>query len=91
MDLLPSLEMRVNAAWLAAAMLAADLHACLQPLSLDGELAKATPKTLHYRVSTYLAPRARPGKRRFKLPAIWPCATAIIRAVERILALPHPT
>lgn len=50
MDLLPSLEMRVDAAWLAAAMLAADLHACLQLLSLDGELAKATPKTLHYRV-----------------------------------------
>lgn len=92
MRLLPSREMPVNAAWLAATALAADLRAWLQLLALDGELAKATPKTLRYRI-LHVPARLVHGqrKRRLKLPATWPWATAIMRAFTRILALPHPT
>ncbi|MFC5672710.1 transposase [Streptomyces incanus] len=49
-SLLPSRELEVNAAWLTATTLAADLRCWFQLLALDGELAKATPKTLRYRI-----------------------------------------
>ncbi|MFG2405792.1 hypothetical protein ACGFR8_15940 [Streptomyces brevispora] len=59
---------------------------------MDGEPAKATPKTLRYRILHVPARLVRgQRKRRLKLPSTWPWATAIIRAFERILALPHPT
>jgi hypothetical protein len=90
--LLPSRELAVNAAWLAATALAADLRAWFQLLALDGEMAKATPKTLRYRV-LHVPARLVHGqrRRRLKLPATWPWAQAIVRAFTRILALPHPT
>ncbi|MFD5065573.1 transposase [Streptomyces sp. NPDC058394] len=92
MGLLPSREMRVNAAWLAATTLAADLRTWLQLLALDGELTKATPKTLRYRILHVPARLVRgQRKRRLKLPDTWPWATAIIRAFKRILTLPHLT
>lgn len=90
--LLPSRELEVNAAWLTATTLAADLRCWFQLLALDAELAKATPKTLRYRILHVPARLVRgQRKRRLKLPDTWPWATAIIRAFERILALPHPT
>ncbi|MET8538956.1 IS1380 family transposase [Streptomyces sp. NPDC005065] len=92
MGLLPSRELGVNAAWLTATTLAADLRRWLQLLALDGELTKATPKTLRYRILHVPARLVRgQRKRRLKLPDTWPWATAIIRAFTRILALPHPT
>ncbi|MER5991448.1 hypothetical protein [Streptomyces viridosporus] len=42
--------MNVNAAWLTATTLAADLRCWFQLLALDGEMARATPKTLRYRL-----------------------------------------
>ena len=42
----PSFDYAVNQAWLAAAMIAAILLAWLKLLALDGDLAKAEPKTL---------------------------------------------
>ncbi|SRR6266567_3681024 len=39
---------RLNQAWLAAALIAAALLAWLRLLALDGPLAKAEPKTLRY-------------------------------------------
>ncbi|WP_043465270.1 IS1380 family transposase [Kitasatospora sp. MBT66] len=92
MGLLPSREMNVNAAWLTATAIAADLRAWLQLLALDGENAKATPKTLRYRILHVPARLVRgQRKRHLKLPATWPWAAAILRAFTRILALPHPT
>jgi hypothetical protein len=42
----PSFDFQVNAAWLSAAMIASILLAWLKLLALDGNLAKAEPKTL---------------------------------------------
>ncbi|MFD5065846.1 IS1380 family transposase [Streptomyces sp. NPDC058394] len=92
MSLLPSREMSVNAVWLTATALAADLRAWFQLLTLDGENTKATPKTLRYRILHVPARLVRgQRKRRLKLPDTWPWAKAIITAFQRILALPHPT
>ena len=44
MRLLPSRELPVNTAWPTATAIACDLRAWLQLLSLDGDLAKATPR-----------------------------------------------
>ncbi|WP_406723470.1 IS1380 family transposase [Streptomyces sp. GD-15H] len=92
MGLLPSREMNVNAAWLTATALAADLRAWLQLLALDGEEAKATPKTLRYRILHVPARLVRgQRKRRLKIPDTWPWASSIVQAFTRILALPRPT
>ena len=42
----PSFDFKLNAAWLTAAMIACILLAWLKLLALDGDLAKAEPKTL---------------------------------------------
>jgi hypothetical protein len=92
MGLLPSREMSVNAAWLTATAIAADLRAWLQLLALDGEEAKATPKTLRYRILHVPARLVRgQRKRRLKIPDSWPWAAAIVRAFTRIVALPRLT
>ena len=46
----PSFDFGINAAWLTAAMTGQILLAWLKLLALDGDLAKAEPKTLRYRV-----------------------------------------
>ena len=46
----PSHDYKLNQAWLTAAMMAQILLAWLKVLALDGDLAKAEPKTLRYRV-----------------------------------------
>ncbi|MGW3661137.1 IS1380 family transposase [Streptomyces sp. NPDC005151] len=92
MGLLPSRELSINAAWLTATMLAADLRVWLQLLALDGEEARATPKTLRYWILHVPARLVRgQRKRRLKLPDTWPWAKAITTAFQRILALPRPT
>ncbi|MDJ0347668.1 IS1380 family transposase, partial [Streptomyces sp. H10-C2] len=92
MRLLPSREMPVNAAWLTATAIACDLRAWLQLLALDGDLAKATPKTLRYRILHVPARLVRgQRRRRLRLPASWPWADAIVHAFQRIQALPRPT
>jgi Transposase DDE domain group 1 len=92
MRLLPSRELPVNTAWLAATAIACDLRAWLQLLALDGDLTKATPKTLRYRILHVPARLVRgQRRRRLRLPASWPWADAIVRAFQRIQALPRPT
>ncbi len=44
----PSHDYKINQAWLDAAMIACVLLAWLKLLALDGDLAKAEPKTLRY-------------------------------------------
>src|SRR5260221_328448 len=46
----PSHDFKINAAWLTASMTAQIQLAWLKLLALDGDLAKAEPKTLRYRV-----------------------------------------
>jgi len=87
---LPSCSFTLNQAWLAAALIAATLLAWLRLLALDGNLAKAEPKTLRYRLLHAAARLTRSGRRRhLKIAATWPWAPAIITAWERVTALPH--
>jgi hypothetical protein len=84
----PSFDFQVNAAWLTAAMIASILLAWLKLLALDGDLAKAEPKTLRYRVLHAAARLVRGGRRRrLKIQASWPWADAITAAWQRIDAL----
>jgi hypothetical protein len=85
----PSCDYTFNQAWLTAAMMAQILLAWLKLIALDGDLARAEPKTLRYRVLHAAARLVRGGRRRrWKFPASWPWTEAITRAWQRISALP---
>jgi hypothetical protein len=88
---LPSAAYHVNTAWCQAASIACDLLAWLRLLALDGDLAKAEPKTLRYKI-LHTAGRIVKGQRRrhLKIPPSWPWAHDIASAFTRILALPPP-
>jgi hypothetical protein len=87
----PSQAFALNQAWLAAALIAATLLAWLRHLALDGHLAKAGPKKLRYRLLHAAARLTRSGRRRrLKISAAWPWATAIETAWDSITALPKP-
>ena len=60
----PSHGYAFNQAWLTAAMIAQILLAWLKLLALDGDLARAEPKTLRYRVLNAAARLVRGGRRR---------------------------
>jgi hypothetical protein len=86
----PSRSLAVSSAWLTASLIAATLLAWLQHLALDGDLARAGPKTLRYRILHAAARLTRGGRRRrLKIPATWPWAPAIAAAWTRITALPQ--
>jgi hypothetical protein len=86
----PSCDFKINSAWLAASLIAATLLAWLKLLALDGDLARAEPKTLRYRVLHAAARLARGGRRRrLRISAAWPWAEAIATAWARISALPQ--
>ena len=71
-------------------MIAAILLAWLKLLALDGDLAKAEPKTLRYRIMHAAVRLVRGGRRRrLKIQATWPWAAAIMAAWQRIDALPQ--
>jgi Transposase DDE domain group 1 len=87
----PSHAFSINAAWLAAALIAATLLAWLKLLALDGALARAEPKTLRYKILHAAARLTRGGRRRqLKIQASWPWAADIVTAWERITALASP-
>jgi hypothetical protein len=86
---LPSHGYAFNQAWLTAAMTGQILLAWLKLLALDGDLARAEPKTLRYRILHAPARLVLGGRRRrWKFPASWPWSEAITRAWQRICALP---
>ena len=63
----------LNKAWLDASMIACILLSWLKFLALDGDLARAEPKTLRYRVLHAAARLVRGGRRRaLKIAAPWP-------------------
>ena len=87
----PSHGLSLNRAWFTAALTAATLLAWLRLLALDGDLAKAEPRTLRYRVLHAAGRLVRSGRRRrLKISATWPWATAIVTAWDRVTALPQP-
>lgn len=87
----PSRDYAINTAWLTAVMIAADLIAWTQTLLLTGDLAKAEPKTLRYRL-LHVAARLTRGARRLRLriDQHWPWAQQLAAAFERLAALPAP-
>jgi hypothetical protein len=88
----PSHDYKINQAWLDASMTACILLSWLKFLALDGDLARAEPKTLRYRVLHAAARLVRGGRRRtLKIAATWPWAETITAAWQRVQAIPHPT
>jgi len=86
----PSHDFAINSAWLAASLTAAALLSWLRLIALDGNLARAEPKTLRYRILHTAGKLVRGGRRRrLKIPATWPWADAIATAWARVTALPQ--
>ena len=86
---LPFKQFAMNEVWLEIVMLAHDLIVWTQALCVDGELAKAEPKRLRYRllhVAARLAFSGRAGK--LHLPAAWPWTEALKTAFEKLKMLP---
>lgn len=88
----PSRSFAINVGWLAVVMLAVDLLAWTQHLLLHGDLAKAEPKTLRYRL-LHVAARLTRGQRRrwLRIQRTWPWARQLAAAFARLQALPVPT
>jgi hypothetical protein len=62
----------------------------LRLIALDGDLARAEPKTLRYRILHAAGKLVRGGRRRrLKISTTWPWADAIATAWARITALPQ--
>ena len=88
---LPFRDFEHNRVWLKLVSLAHDLLIWTQALLLCGELAKAEPKRLRYRLLHTAARLAISGRRaRLRLQATWPWATELAAAFSRLRALPAP-
>ena len=86
----PSHDVAINSAWLAAALIAATLLAWLRLLALEGDLARAEPTTLRYKILHAAARLTHSGRRRrLKISTTWPWATAITTAWTHLNALPQ--
>jgi hypothetical protein len=86
---LPFRDFEHNRVWLQLVLIAHDLIAWTQRLLLTGELARAEPKRLRYRllhVAARLAFHARGA--RLRLQASWAWATDLAAAFARLKALP---
>jgi hypothetical protein len=85
----PSRIFAINAAWLELALAATDLIAWTQTTLLNGELSKAEPKALRYRL-LHVAARITRGQRRtyLRLAVSWPWARDLARAFAALSRLP---
>jgi len=82
----------LNEVWLEIVLLAHDLIVWTQALCLDGELAKAEPKRLRYRLLHVGARLAFSGRcEKLHLPGAWPWAEALKAAFEKLKTLPAAT
>jgi Transposase DDE domain group 1 len=89
---LPFKAFALNEVWIEIVMLAHDLIVWTQALCLDGELAKAEPKRLRYRLLHLAARLAFSGRRaKLHLPTAWPWTEALKTAFEKLKALPALT
>ncbi len=87
---LPSKDWGRNSAWLQLAALATTLNAWLRHIALDGDLAKAEPKALRYRLLGAPARHVVHARTRIlKIPPGWAWAPDLATAYERLQAL-HP-
>ena len=87
---LPSIDYGRNAAWLQLAALATSLTAWLRHIGLDGDLAKASTKTLRFRLLSAPARLVTHARRRIlKIPPGWEWSGDLATAWDRLQAL-HP-
>src|SRR5256884_308594 len=87
----PSRVFAINAACLELALTGLALLAWTQHLLLDGELATAEPKKLHYRLLHVAARLTRTARQtRLRIAETWPWATDLATAFTRLAALPRP-
>ena len=87
---LPSIDYGRNTAWLRLAALATSLTAWLRHLALNGDLAKASTKTLRFRILSAPARLVNHSRRRIlKIPPGWKWSTDLATAWDRLQAL-HP-
>jgi Transposase DDE domain group 1 len=90
---LPSKTWQVNAGWVLAANIAADLAAWTRLLGHcdDAELANADPDTLRYRIWHIPARLARHARQRtLAISPGWPWKDAFLTCWQRLCALPAP-
>ena len=88
---LPSTDWNRNSAWRQFAALACTLNAWLRHLALDGDLAKAEPKGLRYRLLGAPARHIVHARHRTLLiPPGWTWAADLATGWERLQAL-HPS
>jgi len=86
---LPFRDLEHNRVWLKLVALAHDLLVWTQTLLLNGELAKAEPKRLRYRLLHTAARLAISGRQaRLGLQATWRWATELAAAFTHLQALP---
>ena len=89
---LPFKAFALNEVWVEIVMLADDLLVWTQALVLEGDLAKAEPKRLRYRLLHIAARLAFSGRRgKLHLPAAWPWTQALKAAFEKLETLPAAT
>ncbi len=89
---LPFKEFALNEVWLQIVLLAHDLLVWTRALLLDGELAKAEPKRLRYRLLHVAGRLTFSGRRaKLRLQHTWPWAQELVAAFERLKALPACT
>lgn len=87
---LPFRSFANNEVWLLLVQLAQDLLAWSQALLLTGDLARAEPATLRYRLWHTAAKLARHARRtHLRLDRHWPWATQLAAAFTRLQALPR--
>ncbi len=87
---LPFRALQPNAAWLELVLIGQDLLVWTQRLLLQGgELARCEPKRLRYRLLHVAARLTRHARRlTLHLPRAWPWQRELLRAFERLRALP---
>jgi Transposase DDE domain group 1 len=87
----PFKEFALNEVWLEIVMLAHDLIVWTQALVLDGDLAKAEPKRLRYRLLHVAGRLAFSGRRaKLHLQDTWPWTTDLLAAFQKLKTL-QPT
>jgi len=85
LDRLPFQKFTANCAWLEIVLAGADLLAWLKLVCLDGELARAEPKTLRYRLLHTAGRIVRRARRVIlRLPEHWRWAHDLAAAYRRL-------
>lgn len=88
---LPFRSFAMNEAWMQLVLAAQDVFAFAKALTLAGELARAKPQTLRYRLLHQAGRLARSGRRtRLRLARHWPWAEDLVAACRKLDALPLP-